>query len=588
MQRPIASTDSHAIDHPISIKRLKLLSIDSDPPKDTPPSNLSISSTPHSHSDLISSLLCDDDARRSLKQIEARFVKAHRFEYLPTEIWTNIFKYTNVSTLLRLSQVCVALNRVTADEYVWRKQCEIAGMDRDALECISNPVEGFCGKISSIASPPMTPTHLSFTPDIFHEAHHPNKVISQSRLLKSVFKQAHKLYVTIRRNWFSGKPNYKRLDHAHAHYITCIQSDPTTGTIITGSADKSFKIWKLITTEPSIPQPQPPDPSPPYSPLNNITYDGTDPIDVFGAPSATNNPRINSSHNVTADLQLIGIFDAHQGPITCISCKSTYLVTSSRDTPSLIVWDMPTQKRIHNLQIPHSTIHDPQWNVTCLDHNTWFVMAGSREVVRIWGVRSGAYVGEVYRPRMHVVSIQWPSSSPHPSQTDTTVFTVCSSGVISVWDATDATRCVEVQRVSTVGGVVSARVDVKIAKEFMWEWIVSCGFKDGNSRRWKIKMYRHPQTSSAIKPHEINVEEMCTLSCLSDWISCLSADLFSDVVVAGGWDCRLRIWDSKRGVLQRTLQTDSASAILCLAVVGQTLITGNYDGSLTLWDFGDA
>ena len=73
----------------------------------------------------------------------------------------------------------------------------------------------------------------------------------------------------------------------------------------------------------------------------------------------------------------------------------------------------------------------------------------------------------------------------------------------------------------------------------------------------------------------------------------------SDIVGAGSWDGKVRVWDSRLGILRRTVSgvssssdeaapppiSDARSAVLCLSILDSIMITGCYDGTLSVFDF---
>ncbi|KAJ3124404.1 hypothetical protein HK101_006141 [Irineochytrium annulatum] len=139
-------------------------------------------------------------------------------------------------------------------------------------------------------------------------------------------------------------------------------------------------------------------------------------------------------------------------------------------------------------------------------------------------------------------------------------------------------------------------------------WDVVCGFKDGNLRGWRMEV---PDGTGEVdatgamavegelvpaEPSRLRVSREGTLSSLSDLICCVHVDPTAEVVVAGSWDGRLRVWDRRKvsdvsgdefgGRLRRTLFTDSRSAVMSMAVVGEIMASGCYDGSVTVWEWG--
>jgi WD40 repeat protein len=86
----------------------------------------------------------------------------------------------------------------------------------------------------------------------------------------------------------------------------------------------------------------------------------------------------------------------------------------------------------------------------------------------------------------------------------------------------------------------------------------------------------------------LTANQIATLSSLGDWVTQIWEDPISGVVVAGSWDGNIRVWDRKGNIcsLKRVVSNNFKSAVLSLSVVGNIILSGNYDGSLVLYDFG--
>lgn len=111
-------------------------------------------------------------------------------------------------------------------------------------------------------------------------------------------------------------------------------------------------------------------------------------------------------------------------------------------------------------------------------------------------------------------------------------------------------------------------------------WKISGGYKDGNVRSWIVCFDRQKSTFS--------ITPMPLLCSLGDHITCI--EMYGNIVLSGSWDAKVRIWESRssnRGMtLRRTLLNKANhSPIMSLTFDNDTIITGHYNGTITVWDF---
>jgi WD40 repeat protein len=110
-------------------------------------------------------------------------------------------------------------------------------------------------------------------------------------------------------------------------------------------------------------------------------------------------------------------------------------------------------------------------------------------------------------------------------------------------------------------------------------WRIFAGFADGNIRSWEL--------SIDLKKNSFQCRNLNTLCSLGDQITCLQN--YENLLIAGSWDGRLRIFDtnSESVCLRRTLSADGKSPIMSVAYHDNSITTGHYDGSITMWDFNN-
>ena len=83
------------------------------------------------------------------------------------------------------------------------------------------------------------------------------------------------------------------------------------------------------------------------------------------------------------------------------------------------------------------------------------------------------------------------------------------------------------------------------------------GSRDNILRVWELPSSVEETASPA------HLREVAALQCHSDWINCLDVNCAEEVVVTGGRDSRIRVWDTLKWTCNHTLRTDDY--VNCLA-----------------------
>lgn len=223
--------------------------------------------------------------------IESR-IKVDILSKVPYELTTKILSYLDPKDICRVAQTCRYLRGACQDNQLWMEKCKNAGLLDD--EFIYN-------------------LHIE----------------KQQNNDQHSWKQIYKNHLRILNNW--RKPaRVKRLKCHEDHVITCLQFNPISNIIVSGSDDSTLRVWRADTGE------------------------------------------------------CIRILEGHKGGVWCSQITSEDIVISGSTDRTLKIWEpLVSGQPLHTLQGHTSTVR-------CIALNRDEVVSGSRDkTLRLWHVISG-------------------------------------------------------------------------------------------------------------------------------------------------------------------------------------------------------
>ncbi|KAJ3233912.1 hypothetical protein HDU78_006170 [Chytriomyces hyalinus] len=309
--------------------------------------------------------------------------------------------------------------------------------------------------------------------------------------------------------------------------------------------------------------------------------------------------------------------------IECLSLHGNLLVSGGRGPFPLAIHDLTSGTPIKYLQPRRTTTREDSIHVSSIDMDATLIISAQKQTIHVWSIRSGTLLASISRihPDANIASVQLFKSCTNSWY----IFEGCAFGSISVWKfnwdgvtqlSDETARTVTVQPIVTPDNNNNHEPSNSLPPEFQFTlqgplchmgtfettagmncmnayhssgksstFTILCGFKDGNIRSYKVQISDNEGGTSSLLIHATS-----SLCSLGDWTTNLDRDSqYGDVIVAGAWDGRIRVWDQRTCALRRSLVSDTQSAVLCLKMIGQNLlVAGSYNGSLVVYDFSAA
>jgi WD40 repeat protein len=164
---------------------------------------------------------------------------------------------------------------------------------------------------------------------------------------------------------------------------------------VTGSADKTVKIWNAQTYEVLVNFDQNDGPvySVAFAPEENMLVSGS-------ADNAVRSWRVVESAGGSGKIEtsgaLVRVYNGHRGTVYAVDCgrrgsEAGVIIVSGGADRSIIVWDLRSGNRLYTFNQPTDEVY-----ALDLSANGQFVAAGGRDgVARIWDLASGRLIAEL-------------------------------------------------------------------------------------------------------------------------------------------------------------------------------------------------
>ncbi|KAK2192588.1 hypothetical protein NP493_26g03018 [Ridgeia piscesae] len=380
-----------------------------------------------------------------------------RFSWLPHNVSLQILSFLDPVSLCRASSVCRSWHELVDDPSLWRRLCSL--------------------------------TKWKLARSIEQKQFIQHMMPGGSINWKKVFSERFRL----RNNWLRGKCNVRTFE-GHTQGISCVQFDDTR--IVSGSSDKTIKVWNIRTNSPWSVQ------------------------------------------------TLVG----HSGTVRCLYLEGNRLVSGSTDT-TIKVWDLSTQQSWSSIACK-VTMTGHLDTVRCLQVDDEKVISGSYDkTLKVWDIRTGICRMTLRGHEAAVLCLQFDHFKIVSGSCDKTIklWTFAGDCVMTLTGHQDAVTCLQFDDTRIVSGSLDCTIKFwtiatgRCVKTIDWKaseghtGVVRCLQSDS----WRVVSASDDKT---LKVWSLETgKRLVTLRNHTDGVTCLQ---FNDsLIVSGSYDTTVKLWD---------------------------------------------
>lgn len=509
---------------------------------------------------LVTNEICDIQQLRHLLSIIEPQLQRDFISLLPKELSLYVLSFLDPPDLLRAAQTCRYWRILCEDNLLWREKCREEGLleDKEALSdlfrkridnsklyatksgiksdinseqnCQTSSLsstsssdtatncnsQGLIYKLAYLHHKNIeynwrygilnynTTTDSTFSNQIETPIEENNPSCANIRLGSSTFNEDCKKSSSTTSATF---PNMSRklkeilhLKGHEDHVITCLQFNPTSNIIVSGSDDNTLRVWSSITGRCFI---------------SLIGHTGG----VWSSQLSNDNIVISGSTDRTLRVwnalngECLHVLYGHTSTVRCMALHGKHVVSGSRDA-TLRVWNIETGQCVHVL-VGHMAA------VRCVQFNGEICVSGAYDyLVKVWDVAAETCLHTLEGHSNRVYSLQFDGRHIVSGSLDTSIRVWCAS--------TGKLKHTLIGHQSLTSGM-QLRNNILVS-----------GNADSTVRVWDINTGKCLQTLSGDHKHQSAV-------------TCLQFN--SKFVITSSDDGTVKLWDLKTGEFIRNLVT---------------------------------
>ncbi|KAF7295134.1 hypothetical protein MIND_01051900 [Mycena indigotica] len=470
----------------------------------------------------------------------AHIIRIDPFVILPREVSLKVLGYLDATSLCRAAQVTKKWRHLADDDILWRGICE-QHIGQKCHKCgwglpLLEKKRGL-PKSPSPTPPPATPNNSKRPSSdnicprpLKRQRSDPPPFDDLTRPWKDVYSER----LTIERNWRRGRCSVRTLK-GHTDGVMCLQfsesmSNPDFPVLITGSYDRTARVWNLETGE---------------------------------------------------ELHCL---KGHARAVRALQFDSVKLITGSMDH-TLKVWDWRRGRLIRTLS-GHTE------GIVSLNFDSNLLASGSVDsTIKVWNLRTGgAFTLRGHSDWVNAVQLWDKNASPlsaptwddqgqqGPPQIDPgkMLFSASDDGTVKLWDLN--TRCCVRVFTGHVGQVQSMKL--LLAEECEEE---AEELESRPDQTPKKPLLITGSLDNTIKLWDIDTgENTSTFFGHIEGVWAVASDKLR--LVSGSHDRTIKVWSRDEGKCTATLVGHRA-AVSCLALGEDKIVSGSDDWDVKVWSF---
>ena len=517
---------------------------------------------------------------------------------LPKEVALSVFSYLDATTLCHAAQVSQTWKELADDDSLWHKMCE-QHIDKKCSKCgWGLPLLDKTRSQAVRKRPLLTPVQLAYGPSSLtnndlknndnnrkrHKSNNYNSTIESisseplpptiTKVIKRPWKDVYSERLVVERNWRNN--NYKVLTlRGHTDGVMCVQFDEILKIAITGSFDKTVRVWDLETGQ-----------------LRQT---------LTGHSRCVRALQFDDAKLVTGSMdhclkiwnyqtgQCIRTLEGHTGGVLSLHFDSRIMASGSTDH-TIRVWNFEVSECC-------TLLGHTEWvnSVRICHKGTMLVSSSDDSTVRLWNLQNRSctrvfrgHVGQVQvaLPSPHGFTHRLDTSSPTTNTVETNSPSHTSSLALSSLSSSSSSSSNTASSSLDRPGCAST---TNTNRNLIHNATAPNNVQPFSPSSKLSEISDAPIIISSALDNTIKIWDTATGKCLRTLFGHVQGiwglDFDKLRIVSGSHDKTLRIWDTETGRCLYALEGHNGP-VTAVALSDTKIMSASDDGEVKIWDFG--
>jgi F-box/WD-40 domain protein MET30 len=520
---------------------------------------------------------------------------------LPKEVALSVFSYLDATTLCHAAQVSQTWKELADDDSLWHKMCE-QHIDKKCSKCgWGLPLLDKTRSQAVRKRPLLTPVQLACGPSSLtnndlknndnnrkrHKSNNYNSTIESisseplpptiTKVIKRPWKDVYSERLVVERNWRNN--NYKVLTlRGHTDGVMCVQFDEILKIAITGSFDKTVRVWDLETGQ-----------------LRQT---------LTGHSRCVRALQFDDAKLVTGSMdhclkiwnyqtgQCIRTLEGHTGGVLSLHFDSRIMASGSTDH-TIRVWNFEVSECC-------TLLGHTEWvnSVRICHKGTMLVSSSDDSTVRLWNLQNRSctrvfrgHVGQVQvaLPSPHGFTHRLDTSSPTTNTVETNSSSHTSSLALSSLSSSSSSSSSSSNTASSSLDRPGCASTTNTNRNLVHNATAPNNVQPFSPSSKLSEISDAPIIISSALDNTIKIWDTATGKCLRTLFGHVQGiwglDFDKLRIVSGSHDKTLRIWDTETGRCLYALEGHNGP-VTAVALSDTKIMSASDDGEVKIWDFG--